>query len=170
LAWPLKEYFQTLNTILGQFRDNDFVESDSLEIERFYDSIVHSGEIALQGRLVLTVVENFSLATGVDDSIVIVPDRYSYNLTLRGHNNVFRFDNSHPEFIHPGLSSEHQKHLFDWRTGRELPDSPVSSQGHPAIHDVLCDAREWHGNHFGEIPHPHEFVPQSQLRDSIQTW
>src|SRR3990172_2438968 len=39
---------------------------------------------------------------------------YSYNLSVQGWNNVFRYDNAHAHGAH---ADHHHRHAFDWRTG-----------------------------------------------------
>jgi len=108
--------------------------------------IVLQGGIACLGNLVLTVNKFLEILSRPDDDHPLVETRiYKYNLSVRGHDTVFRYDNEHPWLLHPGHPDPHHKHLFDWRVGREIkPPSPVwvGVNDWPHLNRVIEEARD----------------------------
>jgi hypothetical protein len=123
--------------------------------------IVLQGGIACIGNLVLTVNKFLEILSRPDDDIPIVETRlYKYNLSVRGYDTVFRYDNEHPWLLHPGHPDPHHKHLFDWRAKREIkPPSPVwvGANNWPHLDRVIEDAREWYFLNRHLLPEPDTF-------------
>lgn len=123
--------------------------------------IVLQGGIACLGNLVLTVKKFLEiLSTPTDDDPWVETRVYKYNVSVRGHNNVFRYDNEHPYWLYPGHHDPHHKHLFDWRSGQELrPPSPVwvGASDWPHLNRVVEDAREWYYANRHLLPEPDAF-------------
>lgn len=152
----------------------DFVGDDKT---RFRDArqdeyrtpgVVLQGGIACLGNLVLTVNKFLEILSDPDDDDPMVETRfYKYNLSVRGYDTVFRYDNEHPWFLHPGHNDPHHKHWFDWRAGRELrPLSPVwiGADGWPHLHKVIEEAREWYYMNRHLLPEPDAFPDVSGAR------
>jgi hypothetical protein len=133
---------------------------DAHEWEYGTPGIVLQGGIACLGNLVLSVKKFLEILGEPDDDPMVETRVYKYNLSVRGHNNVFRYDNEHPYWIHPGHPDPHHKHLFDWRTGRELkPPSPVwiGASDWPHLNRVIEETREWYYLNRHMLPDPDAF-------------
>jgi hypothetical protein len=150
---------------MAQFRSSGFVNDDSLKLEKFGSFAIQHGEIACLGMLVITVVKTMEFVSINGDGNYVQTTEYTYNLSVRGRNNVFRCDNAHPEHKHPGHETEHHQHFFNWKTGDELRDSPRECKW-PTLSEFIEMARGWYYDNHDKLDSPDEFV--SELRDGVQ--
>jgi Family of unknown function (DUF6516) len=154
--------------------NGDFVVEDATGFRRAPEDeyrtpgIVLQGGIACLGNLVLTVNKFLEILSDPDDDNPMVETRvYKYNLSVRGYGTVFRYDNEHPWFLHPGHPDPHHKHLFDWRAGKELrPPSPVwvGADDWPHLSRIIEEAREWYYLNRDALPEPDAFPDVSSAR------
>lgn len=145
----------------------DFVGEDGTkfrnapEDEYGKPGIVLQGGIACLGNLVLSVNKFLEILSDSGADNPMVETRiYKYNVSVQGYNTLFRYDNEHPSFLHPGHPDPHHKHLFDWKTGREFsPPSPVwvGADDWPPLNRVIDEAREWYYSNRHELPKPEAF-------------
>lgn len=85
---------------------------------------------------------------------------YSYNVSVYNRGNVFRYDNQHADRLHDDHSDEHHKHIFDWETGGQLSIIWIGADKWPTLGDVVQEARDWHSDHFDELPNRNGFPPR----------
>lgn len=162
-------YVETHDTVLSQFQARDFVSRHTLNFSQYGNSIQLSGEIACLGNIVIQVqkildvveppqVVRYNVAPLLQKPArewTVQTSEYSYNVSLQGHSNLFRYDNTDDFWVkdsnHP---DKHHKHLYDWQTGRQLPDSPVwvGREGWPTLGAVIDEASDWYYEHWGQIP------------------
>jgi len=129
----------------------DFVHQDGVRLrsapEGAYDrpSVLLEGEIGCRGQIVITVRKRLEILERLDGDAIVETRSYSYNVSLRGEDNVFRYDNGHPDFLYPGHRDAHHKHVYDLQTGEEVSGSPiwVGADGWPHLSDVIDEARDW---------------------------
>lgn len=130
--------------------------------------IVLQGGIACLGNIVLTVRKFLEILDGPRDNPEVETRIYSYNVSVRGYDTIFRYDNEHGElFLHPGHPDPHHKHLFDWRAGKELkPPSPVWVGANNWLHldRVIEEAREWYWLNRDALPEPDAFPSVDSAR------
>ena len=152
-----KRYVERHHTLLKRSIDEGFV--GVVQLPLYFPGPVSigyrvRGEIGCLDNLVIAV--DFTLEvvdeSGVDD--VIEMTDYSFNVFVRGHGNVIRYDNLHPDFLHEGHADPHHRHEFDWKTGDEVPGSPrwLGKGAQPSLADVIAEAREWYWQHREELP------------------
>lgn len=113
----LLSYLSIHETVMGQFARDGFVESDGIVLEPFgADALKIEGEIRCLGGLIVTVRKILRVLEGgeADANPLVQTLLYSYNLSVQGWNNVFRYDNAHAHGAH---ADHHHRHAFDWRTG-----------------------------------------------------
>jgi hypothetical protein len=138
----------------------DFVGEDGTVFRPVRGGILLQGGIACRGNLVISVKKFLEILSRQDDLDPWVETRvYKYNVSVRGLGNVFRYDNEHPYWIYPEHHDPHHKHIFDWRAGAELPDSPVwvGANDWPHLNAVIEETRGWYYNNRDALPDPDAF-------------
>lgn len=151
---------------MEQFKRRGFIAHDKLSWRPFPGAVELSGEIACVGRIVVAVDKLLeSVSGGADPCIQTV--MYSYNVSIRGRHNVFRYDNQHEHWRYPGHDDEHHCHLFDWETGDELEGSPIwiGASRWPTLGDVIAETETWYLENRHLLPDPYGVVPLDELRD-----
>lgn len=147
-------YFSIHEKRMDGFRLSAFVREDSLEFA-FQEAglLTIKGEISCRGGIVISVYKTLEV---VDDGTTNPPVRtflYAYNALVRGENSFLRHDNTHS---YPGHADEHHRHELDWRTGAELPGSPmwVGPEGWPTLSNFIEEVERWYWKHREELPDP----------------
>lgn len=115
------------------------------------------GEISCLGNIVIKVDKTLAI---LDDGTPDPPVQtilYAYNASVRGRDSFLRHDNAH---TYPGHSDEHHRHDFDWKTGENLPGSPlwVGPGGWPTLSEFIEEVRDWFWKHRDELPGPDAYV------------
>lgn len=139
---------------MDQMRSRGFVGADNLELKSLpADILTIVGEIACLGQIVVKVEKYLHILEGYGEGALVRTFEYKYNAFVRSRNNILRYDNAHR---HPGHGDAHHKHLFNWRTGRELPGFPqwVGESGWPTLGEVLSEVEQWYYTHREELPNP----------------
>ncbi|HEX7380250.1 MAG TPA: DUF6516 family protein [Pirellulales bacterium] len=164
----LATYLNVHNNVMEQCRRSGFVGADTLQLSRYGRDFLLEGEIGCQGRIVIGARKILECVSVPGRPIEVQTLVYAYNVSVRGHNKIFRYDNQHASWRYPGHRDEHHKHLFDWRTGDELAESPLwmGVDGWPTLHEVVDEARDWHAANRAALDAPDDFPPnlQSVLR------
>lgn len=139
------------------FRRAGFVGDDTLSFDaRAGGELVLAGEIACLGRIVVDVFKVLEVLEGTGADAMVQTLFYSYNVFVRGGNNIIRYDNLHPRKDHP---DDHHKHTYDWTTGEQLQDSPawIGAKKWPTLGEVLREAQDWYYEHREELEGVEEF-------------
>jgi hypothetical protein len=148
---------------------------DAEQAEYGVPGVLLIGEIGCRGKIVIAVRKFLEILGGADDPDPMVETSlYSYQVVVRGvgrdKGSVFRWDNDHPYWLHPGHPDPHHKHLFDWRTGDELKDPPtyspqwVGADDWPHLNEVIEQARNWYHANSAELPYPNGFPTLNRPR------
>lgn len=163
-------YLDIHNNIMEQYlRSEDFVLEDTLEVNpvpsQTEPGFLMEGEIGCLGCIVITVEKFLTVVDGPEEDPMVQTEWYSYNVSVRGWSTVFRYDNQHPEYLHPGHKDRHHKHEYDLETGEEAAGSPIwtGADRWPHLSEVMEEAREWYWNHRDDLPDP-EGKPELGLR------
>lgn len=154
-------------TVMRRFRGEGFVLADTLAFVPKPDGIYLYGHVAMSGELVLGVKK--LLRTIEDDpadpSVMAV--LYEYNLSVFRSGSIFRYDNSHDGGEpYPGHPDSFHRHSFDWRTGTQGCNSPawIGYDKWPTLGEIIEEARDWHADHYAELPHPDSALTEKQLQ------
>jgi hypothetical protein len=142
---------------MAALRRGGFVGDDTLSVEpRAEGEIVLAGEIACLGRIVVDVFKVLEVLEGEGADAMVQTLFYSYNVFLRGGNNILRYDNLHPRKDHP---DDHHKHTYSWKTGEQLPGSPVwiGAEKWPTLGEVLREVQSWYYEHREQLERAEEF-------------
>lgn len=120
--------------------------------------------------MVIGVLKELEVVSDPGDPVVVQTTKYSYTVSVRGRHPIFRYDNHHEDWLHQGHLDKHHRHVYDWKTGDRLPDSPiwVGADRWPTLSDVIDEAGQWYDEHWRELGSPNEFVPLSELRSGVQ--
>jgi hypothetical protein len=146
-------YIQLHKTIIAQFRERGFVGPDATTDRSEGKHVIWHGEIGCLGRIVLGVRKVFEL---LDSDRRVWPIEYSYNVSISGVGNIFRYDNQH---THPGHTGAFHRHDFDWTTNTEKPGSPICIgwAWWPKLEDVLEESYEWYWRNCAYLPDAESF-------------
>ncbi len=160
-----KSYREIHETVMNQFVSRDFVKNQTLAFSFFPYGIRLKGEISCLGGIVVTVDKFLDILNEEETNPLVQTLWYAYNASVRDHGNILRYDNQDDEYLREGHLDEHHKHLFDWRTGQEMGNSPVwiGRQGWLTLGDVLQEIQDWYWHHRSELPNPDEY-PEIGLR------
>lgn len=169
-----KTYRETHETVMNQFMSRDFVGSTTLEFLPYAGGIRLVGEIACLGNIVFTVDKFLEILfcpyvlddqALPDDTTIVQTCWYSYNASVRGFGNIFRYDNQDDDYLRSGHLDEHHRHIFNWKTGQEGENSPVwiGRQKWKTLGDVLQELETWYWRHHSQLPEADSY-PQLGLR------
>jgi hypothetical protein len=129
----LSTYYDIHEKRMDQFRAGGFVGEDTVEFLREVEgNLTISGEISCLGDIVIRVEKNLIVIDdGTLDPLVQTVD-YAYNASVRGVKSFLRNDNLHS---FPGHRDAHHRHDFDWKTEKDLSNSPswVGEESWPTL-------------------------------------
>lgn len=158
-------YLEIHETIINQFKAKDFIGDETLEFNPRGHSIKLTGEIGCLGHIVISVDKLIDLISGSGVNALVQTRWYAYNVFVRNHFNLFRYDNQDDDFLRSGHKDAHHKHLFVWGTREELPDSPiwVGEDSWPTLGEVIQEAEDWYWSNRYKLEYPDEY-PNLDLR------
>ena len=138
---------------MDQMRADGFVGEDTLALEPIGAGLmVMFGEIACLGRIVVRVEKYLEVSEGEGLDALVQTVEYKYNASVRGRNNVLRYDNTH---AYPGHAYARHRHGYDWKTG-EQPEIPawVGEHRWPTLGEVLEELRQWYWENREDLAEP----------------
>lgn len=131
---------------MEQFYREGFVESDALELASAGDGLfLLQGTVSCLGGLVCTVEKWMETVDDADPGNPRIKTfRYSYDVSLSGSCNLFRYDNAD----HHGHEDSHHRHEFDPVTGAQVAGSPkwIGAARWPTLGEVLREMSDWYWN------------------------
>ena len=112
-----------------------------------------NGEIAIEGELecvgefAIDVLKTLRILSGSGPTARVQTDSYSYNASLRGIGNVFRYDSPHPHYPH------HHVHRYDVLNGdtRGTVTAIEEEENRPTLGQVIDELRDWYYDHFDAV-------------------
>jgi hypothetical protein len=156
-GWNSLDHYLTIHeSILAGFSDF-FIHRLDLDTKLIdYRTVTIRGRIFCEGGIYLDV--NKILALNERSQVRTIYYSYQACINLESSMRIFRYDNAH-RYVREGHPDAHHKHLFDQRTGRELPASPewIGYDRWPTIGDVLSELHEWQqevGRHLQDEQNP----------------
>ncbi|ACB53126.1 unknown [Crocosphaera subtropica ATCC 51142] len=162
-----RQYIEIHETIIDQFKVKDFIGDETLEFITMGFSYNLIGEIACRGNIVINVDKLIDVISGSGVNALLQTRWYAYNVFVRNRFNLFRYDNQDDYFLSLGQEhkDEHHKHLFDWETGEELPDSPiwVGEDSWPTLGEVIKETEQWYWSNRDQLEYPDSY-PNLDLR------
>jgi len=163
---------------MQQFRDNSFVSSDTLKFISLSPAYYLEGKIYCAGQIVVTVDKGFGIESLVSyDDPMIKTRWYSYNVSMQGIGNIFRYDNQDKDYLRPGHQDDHHKHTFTClksdfsiiQSTCEDIDSLIwiGFQNWPTLGDVIQEAHDWYWENYSYLPNPLEYASSEYSDDSL---
>ena len=147
----LRTYLQTHGTVFNRFVTEGFILSNQrLEIDFDTDPPIMEGEIECVCGLRITVTKVFTVERQKGKDPLIRTEAYSYNVSLSGIGNVFRYCSPHPDESIPH-HAHHHRHRYDVWAGDESGTIDVIRDGEtvPTLGEVLEEARRWMNDNHG---------------------
>ena len=155
------KYEQIHSSYLDSFVAEGFVGCHNLAFID-YDpyEISLKGEVACLGHLLITVDKTLEILEGTGETALVQTVVYDYNVSVRGHGNVLRYDNCHPRTGHP---DDHHKHEFDWRLNEQGEGRViwVGAANWLTLNQVIMEVKDWYQHNKKELP---EGYPKLGLR------
>lgn len=140
----LSSYLEIHTTVINRFVAQGFVVEDGLEIDDLGNgSIYISGLIRCAGGVTITVDKYLSIIDPGPPAFVQTVD-YSYNASLDGVGNIFRYCSPHPDH-----NTFHHRHTYDVFSGDQFGN--VSESGWPTLGEVIEELRCWTSDHHGNL-------------------
>jgi len=162
---PFGRYFDIHSKVMSQFKQTGWVFGETLEFVPLPgQGYILAGEIACRGRIVIRVrklLRYVDPSNPDDDRIGTVT--YSYNVSVRGVGNIFRYDNAH---AHSGHGDEHHRHQFDMNGACHPPAEWIGVDKWPHLSHVISEARDWHSDNYSTLSDAEGFVPVEHLRSA----
>jgi hypothetical protein len=143
----ITNYFETHETIMGQFVDRGFILSDTLEVLPYGARyIVITGSLACLGDIRLDVSKLLEVVDGEGGMARVQTVEYSYNANLPGVGNILRYDSPHPD--HNCFHHVHRFDVFDGdREGR------AEACEWPHLGDVIGELEAWFYDNYERLNH-----------------
>ena len=134
----LYQYHRRLEDYFGFIEDYTFSAELVFEYERNIVSI--NMEIFCTNKTKITVVKTAAVKLQGNKLLAKTED-YSYNASIPGEGNVFRYDNAH---IHNGHKTKHHKHTFQI-PGIEDNNSPIpiDDDKWPHLHQIVEELMQY---------------------------
>ncbi|NJK29085.1 MAG: hypothetical protein HC790_11090 [Acaryochloridaceae cyanobacterium CSU_3_4] len=133
-------------TVMEKYNCDGFVCDNNIELKKFEYEFQMIGEIGCLGNIIISVNKKMSILHYAGKIPVVETKRYSYNVSVRGGYNLFRYDNTHTEGRYPGHPDDHHKHEYDFITGRPLHQIPkwIGADNWPHLGSVIGEAQVWY--------------------------
>lgn len=146
----LQRYLEIHTTVMAKMLYSGLVVEDGLELPNGADGeLVIVGDLLLRDRVLkVTVVKSLQVLEETDPSNPDVQtSSYSYNVSLVGHGNVFRYCSPHSDH-----NEYHHRHQYD-PFGSHPEANTVTDCGDdwPTLSEVIEEAEEWYWANKGDI-------------------
>lgn len=133
----LDNYKRIHNRVMRGFIQDGFVISDGVTFSEPLDGhITVRGEIRCQGGFQIDVDKKLRIVSGTGATTRVKTVEYSYNVSVAGRGNVFRYDSAHNHRQH------HHVHRFDARGDLVSLHDIHDENEVPTLGDVIAEARE----------------------------
>lgn len=138
---------------MRDFMQGGFVVYDSVTFgEPQGGSITIQGQIQCLGGINIDVDKKLQIVGGTDGDTRVTKSDYSYNVSVSGRGNRFRYDGPHDHRPH------HHLHRFD-QDGRETAVLEIRNENEvPTLGDVIAEAHDYY--------YSPEFWQENEQRDN----
>lgn len=147
----LQGYLRVHETVIGHLRYTGAIENDGLDFLAGADgSFFFDGELLLRdGVMKLTVAKRLEIVDGTEPADAVVQTAsYSYNVSIVGFGNVFRYCSPHED---DGPVHHHQHHRHQYDPFGARPDdyhvTLITDGDWPTLGDVVQEADTWYWQH-----------------------
>lgn len=146
----LLDYLTTHETVVRRFEDDGLVEEDGLEfVPAAEGRYLFQGYILLRDRRLKVTVTKLleTVGSGNPDDPMVQTVAYSYNVSIIGHGNVFRYCSPHDENDDPiDHHRQHHRHQYDPLGSDRLRStvSLITDGDWPTLGQVVQEADAWY--------------------------
>jgi hypothetical protein len=151
----LLSYQEIHETVIGQFLYSGVVEEDRLEWLPGADGVfLLEGELLLRERRIkVTVTKLLEVVDGhVPSNPLIQTSAYSYNVSIVGHGNIFRYCSPHDI---GGAEHHFQHHRHQYAPFSADVDTPtvglIEDGDWPTLGEVIQEAEEWYWENLNDL-------------------
>ncbi|MEH1918012.1 MULTISPECIES: hypothetical protein [unclassified Nostoc] len=157
-------YEQIHETVIDQFRDSLFINDHTLEFSagRRFDDISDEvipqirlkGQIGCQGKILITVDKFLDILDNSGNNRLVQTFSYSYNASVQGFGNIFRYDNLDDYFVvNSGHPDNHHRHNFNWCVNQQKWQDLtwVGYDNWPTLGKVITELQEWYWDNKDEL-------------------
>jgi hypothetical protein len=141
----LRAYIEIHDSFISQYVDKRFIGFNTLRFIDSPDKVFVRGHLGCSGNIVIAVEKKLVFVDRDHRDDLVQTQWYAYNVFVQNVGNVFRYDNQDKDFaFRKGHKDPHHKHLFDWRTNKELQAVWVGVDGWPTLGEVIEEAHQWY--------------------------
>jgi hypothetical protein len=148
----LENYKEVHNKRIRQALDGGFLVSDGLKFDALGNGvIILEGVLECVGGLTVDVLKTIHILSGSGPTARVQTETYSYNASLRGVGNVFRYDSPHPHY------PKHHVHRYDVlnRDTKGSVKAIEDEEDRPTLGDVIDELRDWYYDNYDKLEAPH---------------
>lgn len=152
-------YQSVHETRMQHLIDSGFVLVDTTEFLPNRGAILLVGAIHCLGGIYIDVIKTLAILDEDGPDATVQTESYSYNVTLKGVGNIFRYDSPH---VAPGEKdfiqhhNYHHKHVYDVLNGDKHGHTVLIEREDdiPTLGEVIEEAAEWYYNHLESLSKP----------------
>lgn len=158
------KYVDIHTTIIEKYRNiGDFINENTIEFNAFlrYDKplIKVQGQLGCLGEIIIDVLKYLELDNNLSYSKypLVKTNSYAYQVFFRNGNPIFRYDNNHPDSLHDGCKDPHHKHIFDFKTGKELGIEWIGVDKWLTLGEVIQETHDFYVCNYKMISNPYNY-------------
>lgn len=152
----LDNYQSVHETRMEQFLRSRFVVRNDLEWDYAEGAIQLIGRITCRGNIYIDVEKTLLVLGGEGVDALVQTVFYSYNVSLAGVGNIFRYDSPGKMGAVESMSHHrhHHKHTYDVFEGdvRGRIDLIDDEELVPTLREVIEEAEKWYWEHVQRLP------------------
>jgi hypothetical protein len=142
-----RNYVTIHTTVMGQFIDRGFVIDDGLRSWPRAGWLLFAGTVECLGGLRISVIKGLDVWRE-SDRFMVQTFGYSYNVSVHGHGNVFRYDSPHEDH-----RPYHHRHAYIWNLpGDKGTVTPSADGDWPTLGEVVGEVESWYWENKDELP------------------
>lgn len=134
---------------MQRFLRAGFVRSENLSFSDLGDGFIEmDGVIECSSNIYIEVYKRLQILEGDGARAIVQAVDYSYNASIRGVGNIFRYDSPHPDH-----NREHHVHRFDVFARQELkpPRFLPEEEQRPTLGEVIAEVETWYYENIDEL-------------------
>ena len=144
----LSNYVDVHETVMEHLLRGGLVISDNLVFTPLRDTILIEGHVDCLGGIKVDVHKALRILVGEGPDALVQTVRYSYNVSIEGRGNVFRYDSPHETH-----NKKHHVHRYDVMN-RDVVGTVAFTEHEsdiPTLGDVIEEAVEWYFENYDAL-------------------
>ncbi len=144
----LSSYIEVHETVMMHLHRGGIVISDSLVFTPLRESILLEGRVHCLGGVTIDVRKVLSILERDGANSLVQTVHYSYNVSLEGFGNLFRYDSPH-------ATHNRHHHVHRYQVPESDKDGSVEfihdDEQIPTLGEVIGEAMDWYYRHFEDL-------------------